>query len=571
MAKRIACACVILAMLTSAWAFATGAPEPGKEKAAAAGGTNKPQYGGTFTMMGAAQEPASPDIKDANQPALDWLEPIQERPIHGDTEKYGPRGSGEYAFQLVAYIPAKYQKGHLISKWEITREKMVWEVRPGVKWQTVKGVMNSRPLTADDIAKDIIRFKESPWGSRFKGLLGKVYAEGNKVIMEYEKYSPEVFYFIGYEDRAIISPPETEAAGAKKWENQAGTGPYKFEEYVVGSHMSYVKNPDYWDKTTVDGVEYKLPFVDRLVRVIIPDQSTAVAALRTAKIDMHRNVPNTQWETLKTTSPDLKRNTYGDMVQAVSLKQTAKPFSDLNVRRALMIGTNFETFRKFGRAESFPMHVYPAWPGNPGVYTPLKDLPAEAQELYKYDPAKARKMLADAGYPNGFEMKFFINGDDNENVGFASLLKDEWAKIGVKVNIVANDYVTYRRFRDTFTFEDAIIAGTQIGNATGSVTNLLKSEAWLNYSRYSNKRVDQLSDLISAEMDPAKQDAYIKEAAVIATAEVSAIGAYLMPQADYWWPWVKGYYGEVSIEDGSFGGLSAYIWIDQALKKQMGH
>jgi peptide/nickel transport system substrate-binding protein len=201
----------------------------------------------------------------------------------------------------------------------------------------------------------------------------------------------------------------------------------------------------------------------------------------------------------------------------------------------------------------------------------MEKLPADAQELYKYNPEKARKMLADAGYPNGFEMKFFISSDDNENVGFASLLKDEWAKIGVKVNIVANDYVTYRRFRDTFTFDDAIIAGTQIGNATGSVTNLLKSEAWLNYSRYSNKRVDELSDMISAEMDPAKQDAYIKEAAVIATQEVSAIGAYLMPQADYWWPWLKGFYGEVSIEDGSFGGLAAYVWIDQALKKQLGH
>jgi len=131
-ARKIATTCLILIVLVSVCGFATGAPEPGKEKAAAAVGTTKPQYGGTFTMMGAAQEPASPDIKDANQPALDWLEPIQERPIHGDAEKYGPRGNSEYAFQLVAYIPAKYQKGHLISKWEITREKMVWEVRPGV-------------------------------------------------------------------------------------------------------------------------------------------------------------------------------------------------------------------------------------------------------------------------------------------------------------------------------------------------------------------------------------------------------------------------------------------------------
>jgi peptide/nickel transport system substrate-binding protein len=556
MARKIACTCLVLAMLIAVCASATGKPETGKEGAAAAAGPGgKPHYGGTFTMFGNVAEPPSPAIKDGNHPALEWLEPIQERPIHGDFEKYGPRGNGEYAFQLVAYIPPKYQKGHLISKWEITREKMVWTVRPGVVWQSVPGVMKSRPLTAEDIVKDIIRFKESPWGGRFKGLLGKVYADGDKVIMEYEQYSPDVFYFLGYEDRAIISPPETEVAGADQWKNQGGTGAFKFEEYVVGSHMSYVKNPDYWDKTTIDGVEYKLPFVDRLVRVIIPDESTAVAALRTAKLDMYRNVNNSQWDTLKSTSPDLQRNTYGDMVQAIVLKENEPPFNNLQVRRALMIGTNFEVFRKFGRAEAFPVHCFPAWPGNPGVYTPMKDLPPEAQELYKYDAEKARKMLADAGYPNGFQMDFYIAGDDQQNVGFASLLQDEWAKIGVKVNVVAHDYVTYRRYRDTFTYKDAIICGTQIGNAVGSVTNLLVTNA----------------TQISAEMDAEKQDALIKQASVIATAEVANIGTYIVPQGDFWWPWVKNFYGEVSIEDGTLGGLIPYIWVDQDLKKKMGH
>ncbi len=544
----------------------------GKREAATAGAEEgKPQYGGTFTMYGHANEPPSPSISDAIHASLEWLEPIQERIIHGDVEKYGPRGNGEYAFQLVAYIPPKYQKGQLISNWEVTREKMVWTVRKGIMWQAVPGVMDARELTAADIAADIKRFRESPWGGRFDGLMKDVYAEGDKVIIEFENYSPDVFYFIGYEDRAIVSPPETTAAGDEKWENQGGTGAFKFEEYVVGSHMSYAKNPDYWDTTTIDGQEYKMPFVDRLVRVVIPDQSTAVAALRTAKLDMYRRVNNTQWETLESTTPDLMRNKFGDMAQVIVLKQNEPPFNDVNVRRAIMIGTNFEVFRKFGRAEDFPVHSYPAWPGNPGVYTPIEKLPAKAQELYKYDPDKAKKMLADAGYPNGFEMDFYISSDDIANVGFASLLQDEWAKIGVKVNVVPHDYTTYRGFRDTFTYKDAIICGTQIGNAVGSVTNLLGTDAWLNYAKYSSPRVDALAEKISAEMDPVKQDALIKEAAVIATEEVSSIGAYLIPEGDFWWPWVKNFYGEVSIEDGTFGGLIPYLWIDQTLKKSMGH
>jgi peptide/nickel transport system substrate-binding protein len=570
MKKKIIFIFIVLILLIPVFAFAGGKKEAAKEEPAAAAKVVGPQYGGTFTMHAGASEPPSPDIKDGHHAALFWLEPIQERPIHGDMEKYGPRGNGEYAFQLVAYIPAKYMKGHLISKWEITREKMVWTVRDGVMWQSVKGVMDARPLTAEDIVKDIIRFMESPWGGRFKGLLGKVYAEGNKVIMEYENYSPDVFYFLGYEDRAIISPPETTAAGADKWENQGGTGAFKFQEYVVGSHMSYVKNPDYWDKTTIDGVEYKMPFVDKLVKVVIPDVSTGVAALRTGKIDMYRNVPTDQWDTIDKTIPDLEKNRYGDMVQAIVLKCSEPPFDNVNVRRAMMIGTDLAVFRRFGRAESFPLQCFPAWPGNPGVYTPMEKLPAEAKELFKYDPEKAKKMLADAGYPNGFKMDFYVSSDDVTNTDFGALLQSEWAKIGVTVNVVPHDYVTYRTYRDTFTYKDSIICGTQIGNAVGSVTNLLKTDAWLNYAKYSNKRVDELADQITAEMDPEKQDRLIKEAAVIAITEVANIGAYLMPQAYYWWPWVKNYYGEVSIEDGEIGALIPYLWIDQDLKKKMG-
>jgi peptide/nickel transport system substrate-binding protein len=285
---------------------------------------------------------------------------------------------------------------------------------------------------------------------------------------------------------------------------------------------------------------------------------------------MFRNVPNTQWETLDKTTPDLQKNRYGDMAQVIVLKNDQPPFNDLKVRRALMIGTNLEVFRKFGRAESFPVQSFPAWPGNPGVYTPLEQLPAETQELFKYDPEKAKRMLAEAGYPNGFEMDFYIASDNQTNVDFAALLQNEWSKIGVKVNVVAHDTTTYRSYRDTFTYKDAIICGTQIGNAIGSVTNLLRTDAWLNYAKYSNPRVDQLADQITAEMDPAKQDRMIKEAAAIAIGDVGNIGVYLDPQGYYWWPWVRNYYGEVSIEDGDIGAILPYLWIDQAMKKKMG-
>jgi peptide/nickel transport system substrate-binding protein len=567
MLKRTAFVCILVLLLLPAFAFASSQQESSTSSTGA--GATGPQYGGTLTLNGGASEPPSPSINDAHHAALAWLEPIQERIIHGDTEKFGPGGNGEYAFQLVAYIPPQYQKGHLISDWDLTQERLIWTVRKGIMWQAVDGVMGARELTADDIAKDVQRFVDSPWGNRFDGLLKSVKAVGDTVVLEYENYSPELFYFIGYEDRAIISPPETTEVDDSVWENQGGTGAFAFDEYVVGSYMSYVKNPNYWGKTTIDGKQYDLPFIDKLVSVIIPDESTAIAALRTGAVD-HMGVNSQQWDTLEATTKGLERNKYGDMVSAISLKTTEPPFDNRDVRRALSIGTDYEAFKRYGKAEDFPTHVFPSWSGNPGVYTPMDELPADVRELYEYDPAKAKKMLADAGYPNGFEMEFYINSESVTDVGFASLLQNEWAKIGVKVEIVARDYVTYRQYRDTFTFTGAILAGTQIGNATGSVINLLGTDGWLNYAKYSNPRVDALSAQIAMEMDGVKQNAMIKEAAVIAAGDVANIGAYLIPQGMFWWPWVKNYHGEVSIEDGTFGALVPYIWIDQDLKKEMG-
>ncbi|GAH45900.1 unnamed protein product, partial [marine sediment metagenome] len=98
-----------------------------------------------------------------------------------------------------------------------------------------------------------------------------------------------------------------------------------------------------------------------------------------------------------------------------------------------------------------------------------------------------------------------------------------------------------------------------------------KTGGWLNYGQYSNERVDELNALIAAEQDPTKQIPWIKEAAQIYMRECGAIPAHLRPTGYYWWPWLKNYYGEMTITDGGPGAIFPYIWIDQDLKADMGY
>ena len=75
----------------------------------------------------------------------------------------------------------------------------------------------------------------------------------------------------------------------KDWKNHVGlgTGPFHLQEVVEGSHVAYVRNPNYWDSYVFNDKKYEIPFIDRLVKTVIQDKSSQVAALRTGKIDVY--------------------------------------------------------------------------------------------------------------------------------------------------------------------------------------------------------------------------------------------------------------------------------------------
>jgi peptide/nickel transport system substrate-binding protein len=86
-----------------------------------------------------------------------------------------------------------------------------------------------------------------------------------------------------------IIPREVYDAGASDWRNHCGSGPFILTDFTAGAACTYVRNPNYWRTTTINGVEYETPFIDTLVMPIIPDESTKLAALRTGKLDAWQN------------------------------------------------------------------------------------------------------------------------------------------------------------------------------------------------------------------------------------------------------------------------------------------
>ncbi len=408
-------------------------------------------------------------------------------------------------------------------------------------------------------------------GGRFDGVLKDVYiTDKYTLVCEFENFSTQLMYYIGTEDRALISPPEMEAAGPSKWENQVGTGAFMFEEYVPGSYLSYVRNPNYYETATINGKKYQLPFVDRLVYPIIPDSSTQMAALRTGELDLHVRVPITEWETLDRVAPKMLKESHSDEGVAINLLCLEPPFDDVEVRRAMMIGTDMSSFARLQKVEDLPIHWYPLVMGNPEIYTPLEELPKDIQLLYDYNPDLAMDMLADAGYADGFETTFYTTPRP-EDQDRAALLKDQWSKIGVDIEIVTVDLATMSKFQYTTTYHGACWCGMQVANPIDTLIRVGETGAYCNWSGWSDPHYDELMSALKVELDEAEVTRIEKEAALYLLRQVVHVPAHPVKTGHYWWPWLKNYYGELTIADATFGSLQKFIWIDQDLKTAMGY
>lgn len=578
----VALALTALLLLSGLPLFASGEAETTTEAAAA---TGKPQYGGTISPFShpslQKQDPSSPDIEAGVYAALMWLDFIQESPLVGNLEEYGPRGSGDYGFETFFYIPHEYLTGGICESWELTLDRITYTVRKGVKWAADNvDWMDNRELTAEDVAADMNVFLHSMWGSRFDGHITEIHAEGDKVIVDIDEYTILLLYWLSHEDRALISPPEMREAGADKWENQVGTGPWMFDEYVVGSHMKFKKNPNYWRSTTIDGETYQLPFVDEVLMPIIPDVSTQMAALQTGKLDMYRQVPSTQWDMLDRIAKGLEKHSFSiGTGQGVWLRCDQPPFGDVRVRRAAMAGTNRADFAKLNKAEDLPQKGWwPIIPGHP-THTPLSEYPAEVQEVWDYNPELAKKLLADAGYPDGFTATLLVESNPT-SLDLAALLKDQWEKIGITLDLDVKDQAAYTAAFNVWhpdppppKWDHVALAGAAV-NAypLSAFTITFVSDGVTNNMMWYNDEFDDLIRRAAVEMDINKQNALVKQAGQLLAPEFTHIPFNLNPTRNYWWPWVKNYYGEVTAtDDATWAPVVKFCWIDQNVKKEMGY
>lgn len=549
----------------------------------ALGAEEKVQYGGTltYTDMYPGINPMSWDSADWN-----WRHGYDtgyfiEHLMMGDLQK-GPRGAKLFDFKNVgAYMPPEVIRGELAERWEVKQKPLsiTFYLRKGVMWQDRPGIMKAREFVASDVVYAINRLKNSRKAiPMYLEFIDRIEAKDkHTVVFHLKEWNADWGYYVGWGYYDAIQAQEQEKAprGPGHWESACGTGPFMIEEYKHAHSIIYKKNPNYWDSEIIKGKKYKIPFVDRAVSMLMKDESTLLTALRTGKLDIVGLMGWRQMQEMKKTTPQLLwSKSLGINATMIALRFDRKPFDDLRVRRALNMAINRQELAKTfsgGHVEyvNVPFPVL-----SKSVYTPLNDMPPAVKELFTFDPAKAKKLLAEAGYPNGFSFKCTYGGSNSEVIDYLSMIAAYLANIGVKMEINVMDYPSSISRMTRKIHDEAMMYSTDHGTPLTIIRKIfLTGQTW-NASMISEKYIDDTWKRLNSDpkITQKQRDAELKKLGVYTLEKV--VPGILLSGAYYytaWWPWVKNYYGELRVGCHRAGPIYARIWIDQDLKKKMGY
>ncbi|NLN16805.1 MAG: ABC transporter substrate-binding protein [Firmicutes bacterium] len=285
------------------------------------------------------------------------------------------------------------------------------KVRPGVKFH------DGSPLTAEDVAFSINRLvKEGAMAGRTsqrRGLMGPT--KGAVAVDEYtvhvELANPWPLFprFIPWQ---MIVP---KSVGDSYIDKPVGTGPFVFEEWVRDSHFSVVRNPEYWGDP---------PKVDRVVFRVIGDESARVSALRSGEVDIATFIPVHEISSLENHPEIDVVSVLGTRSYFLEMNVNKPPFNDIRVRQAMNHAVDMDTIINViyeGRATRIPFIL------SPQAFAYHDGLP-----MFDYDPEKARRLLAEAGYPNGFS--FELDTVDAHRAR-AEIYQAMLAEVGIDVKI----------------------------------------------------------------------------------------------------------------------------------------
>lgn len=412
--------------------------------------------------------------------------------------------------------PAKWgdreAEGDLAESWEASPDALTWtfHLREGVTFHDVAPV-NGRPVDSEDVVLSWERWLALPAANAKQlNMIERVEAPDPRTVvitlnLPYAPFetiiaSPNYFW---------IMPKEVANDGIDLTQTMLGSGPFLFDSYEPGVAMRFRSNPNYW--------EQGLPYVDGVDLHIIKDPATTLSNFMTGGLDVHAFTNPRDVAEIRRQKPEVKLDEFLQTLLLFSYVQPISeghehysadsPFNDERVRRALSMALDRDALLQvLYQGEGKWNTLVPA--GFTKFHLNPKDDAAaygEAANYFKFDIEGARKLLADAGYPDGIsaQMHYTNNAYGDLFNQSAEVINRMWNDAGIKTTLAPEDYRS-QYISSTFLGNfDGVAYGPQSGfdEADQYLFSMLHSSSERNHSKINDPELDKLIEAQRVELD----------------------------------------------------------------------
>lgn len=311
--------------------------------------------------------------------------------------------------------------------WTVSENELTYtfHLRDGIKFS------NGDDVTIDDCIYSLTRAKDAdgPWLGMLDMIDTMEDGGDNNLVITLKESSPMFLSTLAMFSSGIMEKSYCEEVGEEGIaECPVGTGPFILSEWDKGEKMVFTANPYYWEEGC--------PKVDEVDIVVVADDTTRIMQLESGQIDMASDIPYSRIDELKAAG-NLTVNLFDSTdVKFVIINCQNEYLKDKKVRQALELATDKDAINAavyFGYGELAPTFLSPAAPHHNKNLTPVA-----------HDAEAAKALLAESGYPDGFDLSIEVGSGDSAFLQIATILQEEWAEIGVNLDIQQIDTATAR-------------------------------------------------------------------------------------------------------------------------------
>ncbi len=518
---------VVVALSLMVAACASPAPEAQKSSATPA------------TPEATSAQPQAPSPKAGGELRIGW--DVNFPTIdHRRTPSNSVRDASNYIHETLFNVQFGKLTPWLVDKYEFSPDgsSLTLHLHQGIKFH------DGSPFNAEAVKYNLEWFRAAHEGWQFRHLaadIREVLTPDNDTV-EIRLAKPNMFLpeILAHQALAIVSPA-ADQADPKQYDRQAaGTGPFKLASRTA-AQLVLDRNPDYWGPKV---------YLDRITFQSIPDPSARAIALEAGDVDVARAMPHNDVNRLKA-MPNmdvLVVNGFRSMMLFMNNRKA--PFDNVNVRKAVIMATNRDQYSQSvynGLAKTATNLFGPGFPDRVALGT------------QPYDPEKAKQLLAEAGYPNGFDTVIATSASWEADV-VAQAVAADLQRVGIRAKIQSmefNSMVNYFQKKDT-DYQMVTIAMQPLIPTAWNILTDHQTGVGRNAVLYSNPEIDRLTVESAATVDPDKRHQMLVQGQEILWREVPRGALMHLPLTTAYRTNVK------NLEHTQFDALRAqWAWLDR--------